>query len=93
MGLAFDNFDELTQTLSGSNTLRDTMKILYQNLTYDDNQSVIHCINATRAAVNMAITTDMKKTTKKKRSLTCSDVPLEPYIGVPKMPIYIYKHG
>lgn len=28
-GLAFDNYDELTQRLSGSDTLRDTMGILY----------------------------------------------------------------
>ena len=30
MGLAFDNFDELTATLSGLDTLHDTMGILYQ---------------------------------------------------------------
>ena len=91
MGLAFDNFDELTQTLSGSNTLHDTMGILYQNLPDDDDQSVINHTNATRAAVNTASTPGMKKTTKKKRSLNSSDVPLEPYIGVPKMTIFNYK--
>ena len=32
IGLALDNFDELTNTLSGSNTLYDTMGILYQNI-------------------------------------------------------------
>ena len=31
MGLAFDNYDELTNTLSGAETLHDTMGILYQN--------------------------------------------------------------
>lgn len=30
-GLAFDNYDELTHTLSGSDTLHDTMGILYQS--------------------------------------------------------------
>ena len=29
-GLAFDNYDELTHTLSGAATLHDTMGILYQ---------------------------------------------------------------
>ena len=32
-GLAFDNFDELTQTLSGADTLHDTMGILYKKYT------------------------------------------------------------
>ena len=31
MGNAWDNYDELTRTLSGSDTLHDTMGILYQN--------------------------------------------------------------
>jgi len=30
VGLAFDNYDEQMSTLSGSNTLHDTMGILYQ---------------------------------------------------------------
>ena len=30
MGVAFDNFDELSNTLSGADTLHDTMGILYQ---------------------------------------------------------------
>lgn len=32
MRLAFDNYDELTDTLSGKDTLHDTMGILYQNV-------------------------------------------------------------
>ena len=32
MGLAFDNFDEMTQTLAGADTLHDTMGIIYQNV-------------------------------------------------------------
>ena len=39
MGLAFDNFDELTQTLSGSGTLHDTMGILYQNIPVENQVS------------------------------------------------------
>lgn len=30
--LAFDNYDELTSTLSGAQTVHDTMGILYQNI-------------------------------------------------------------
>ena len=66
------------------------MGILYQNLPDDDDQFVINHTSSTRAAVNTA-STGVKKTTKKKRSLTSSDVPLEPYIGVPKMTIFNYK--
>ena len=36
MGLPFDNFDELTQTLSGSDTLHDIMCILYQNMPVEN---------------------------------------------------------
>lgn len=32
MGNAYDNFDEMVQTLSGLNTLHDTMGILYQTI-------------------------------------------------------------
>ena len=38
-GTAFDNYDELTETLSGKDTLHDTVGICYQNKT----QSVPLC--------------------------------------------------
>uniref|UniRef100_UPI00358F9BFB uncharacterized protein isoform X2 n=1 Tax=Myxine glutinosa TaxID=7769 RepID=UPI00358F9BFB len=52
-GLAFDNFDEMTQTLSGSNTLHDTMGILYQNLPGD--RTSIQQINESTTPVRKAI--------------------------------------
>ena len=67
------------------------MGILYQNLRDDDDKSVINHANSSRAAVNRASTPGMRKITKKKQSLTNSDVPFEPYIGVPKMAIFNYK--
>ena len=36
-GIAFDNFDEFTETLSGSDTLHDTMGIFYQNKVEAEN--------------------------------------------------------
>lgn len=94
MGLAFDNFDELTQTLSGSDTLHDTMGILYQNIPVENlvssgpNQSIVAArddgIGKSPAGV---------KKTKKKRSLTVSDGSIEPYFGVPKMTRFHYANS
>lgn len=89
MGLAFDNFDEMTQTLSGSNTLHDTMGILYQNLPGD--RTSIQQINETPTPVRKAIP-GAKKAVQKKRSLTVADTPLAPYFGVPKMTVFSYKN-
>lgn len=33
MGVTFDNINELSNTLSGADTLHDTMRILYQNVS------------------------------------------------------------
>ena len=33
LGLAWDNYDEITETLSGANTLHDTVGICYQNIS------------------------------------------------------------
>ena len=41
-GLAFDNYDELTHTLSGSDTLHDTMGILYQTQARSSLQNSPH---------------------------------------------------
>ena len=89
MGLAFDNFDEMTQTLSGSNTLHDTMGIVYQNLPCDSTS--IRQINETPMPVRKPIP-GAKKAVQKKRSLTVADTPLAPYFGVPKMTVFSYKN-
>ena len=36
-GLAFDNYDRYVETLSGKNTLHDTVGIMYQNIGYPQN--------------------------------------------------------
>ena len=52
MGLAFDNFDELSETLTGANTLHYTMGILYQNKTplaeYDHPTTATHITSVPR---------------------------------------------
>ena len=46
MGLAWDNYDENIETLSGANTLHDTVGICYQNIdpesSFDNSDSSIH---------------------------------------------------
>ena len=92
MGMAFDNFDELTQTLSGSNTLHDTMGILYQNIAEDKDVPQFTASSATSTTKEISSTSSTKeKVPKKKRSLTVSDDPLGPYFGVPKMTTFHYS--
>ena len=75
MGLAFDNFDELTNTLSGSDTLHDTMGILYQS-------------KPQQASSRQPLTTVSHKS--RKRKLEVDDAPLQPYRKVPKMSVFNY---
>ena len=86
IGLAFDNFDEFTQTLSGSGTLHDTMGILYQNMPSSPSERIpIH------SSGNQAIPDEITRETKKKRSLTVADEPLVPYVGSPKVRHFSYN--
>ena len=93
IGLAFDNFDEMTQTLSGSNTLHDTMGILYQNIpeVNEDSTSSIP-MSSTDEERCIIVTLGAKKISKKKRSLTVSNSHLVLYFGEPKMTVFHYKN-
>ena len=42
-GLAWDNYDELTETLSGRDTLHDTVGICYQKQAFTCGGSFTHC--------------------------------------------------
>lgn len=77
MGLAFDNYDELTSTLSGAETLHDTMGILYQNI--GESELVV-----TDGAAST------KKTKRRKRRLDTEEQDLMPYRKKPKMTIFSY---
>ena len=97
-GLAFDNFDEMTQTLSGNNTLHDTMGILYQNIPdgkderSSANSSIPDIQKSGKNENSSIITAGTKRMNKMKRSLTVPDTPLNPVFGVPKMIIFQYKN-
>jgi len=88
MRFVFDNFDEMTQTLSGNNTLHDTMGILYKNLL--DDHTIIQHINGTPTPDRKA--PEEKKAVKKNRPLTVADTVLKTYFVVPKMTVFNYKN-
>lgn len=70
MGLFFDNYDELTHTLSGAESLHDAMSILYQ-------------VDVPVEPVNGESSAMSEKTLATKRSrkgtLPLTDAPLDPY--------------
>lgn len=78
MGLAFDNLVELTQTLSGSNTLHDTMGILYQNIAEDKDDccGTDHKNTSTRTDYVSRTTVRVKKSNKKSSHLQSPELPL-----------------
>ena len=93
-GVAFDNFDELTETLSGSDTHHDTMGILYQSLDEANTKEPV-AVPEVRARAKGP----------RKRSLEAQDQQLPPCRGRPKMTSFdynntevfnqpdVYKHG
>lgn len=92
MGLAFDNFDELTQTLSGADSLHDTMGILYQNIPDDDTD----CPDVGRDAADRGKAPSKGSVTKKsrKRTLdTTNEMAIAPYRKVPKMTRFSYTNS
>ena len=78
MGLAFDNYDELTQTLSGADTLHDTMGI-YQNVPTADDAEVGRSRPTNRAAATQ------QKNSRKQTLGVDTGQPFAPYRKVPKM--------
>ena len=87
MGTAFDNYDELTNTLSGANTLHDTMGILYQIKSGGPSVAVQ---NETQ---HKTLATTGKSTSSKgrqKRKLELPHKVLQPYRKKPKMDTFAY---
>ena len=80
-GIAWDNYDENSETLSGSGTLHDTVGICYQNMkqTTEDNQDydTDNIIKPRKA--------------KPKRSFSSKDTTLEPYRKKPKIKNFEYE--
>ena len=73
LGLPFDNFDELTQTSSGADTLHDTMGILDQNMPMD---SVEQYRTREAEIQDSGEAQEDRYKGQKKRTLDVPDVPL-----------------
>ena len=87
-GLAWDNFDQNTDTLSGSGTIHDTVGICYQNVrpslhSHEHNSSV---------PVSPSENTAPKKRARKPRSFSSKEKSLEPYRKKPRMNNFEYTH-
>ena len=80
-GVAFDNFDELTETLSGSDTLHDTMGILYQSHDEANTKEPVAVPDVWARAKG-----------PRKRSLEAQDQQLPPYRGRPKITSFYYNN-
>lgn len=72
IGFAFENFDKMTQTLSGSYTMHDTMGVLCQNAPAD-NTNIQPTQETQREAVDTATSTVVCKSlgTLKENSQMC----------------------
>jgi hypothetical protein len=83
-GLAWDNFDENTETISGAGTVHDTVGICYQNVT----------TSIPSHQKNNSMEPEIPRKHKQKtRTFTVEEKQLEPYIKKPKMSTFQYtKH-
>lgn len=84
MGLAWDNYDELTETLSGKDTLHDTVGICYQNRVDVD--------HATAEEFSQAVSTDTgEKPAKRRRQFQAQEQTITPYKRRPSMSRFRYE--
>ena len=79
-GLAFDNFDEIPETLSGAGTLHDTMGILYQNKDVLDKRRDVNQVGQSSSEQYTA-----NRSLSRKRKLQVPDQTLEPYRKKPRL--------
>lgn len=82
-GTAWDNYDENTETLSGSDTLHDTVGICYQNVSTDN-------VPEQTGTIAPQPSTVRPKHLVRKRSLDIEDPTLEPYKKRPKIKDFRY---
>ena len=80
-GLAFDNFDVLCETLSGSDTVHDTLGILYQTIA--DEVSV--------GEPTLSRVSPDGRSSLRKRKLDVTETLLEPYRKKPRMSSFDYQ--
>lgn len=85
--LAFDNFDRYVETVSGKDTLHDTVGIVIQNI--DSHAAALDYANA-GDQINQEIVNVVEPTTRRRKYLSPFDTSIEPYFkGIKKTPCLI----
>ncbi|CAG9818900.1 unnamed protein product [Phaedon cochleariae] len=79
-GVAFDNFDRFVETLSGKDTLHDTVGIIYQNKNITEDVEEIDVNDNPRTS--LLSTTSQRK---RRRMFDILDTDIEPYRKKPKL--------
>ena len=87
-GVAWDNYDENTETLSGGNTLHDTVGICYQNIISSSEADVDPNVIVQGADTSNASQSTSQKISK--RSLVLKEGTLQPYHKKPKIKVFQY---
>ena len=85
-GLAWDNFDHNTETLSGGETLHDTVGICYQNIPLPNNAPSQN-ERSSEGNQSMAESTPRKK---RKRSFQFTSKDIQPYTKKPRISTFSY---
>ena len=83
-GLAFDNYDEMTETLDGHNTLHDTVGIAYQNIKNEvttTENAEYDTIESSSLDPSTSIVEKTSNERNKKRSLSIEDRKIQPYLN------------
>ena len=89
-GLAWDSYDENTETLSGRGTLHDTVGICYQNKLLNNIENQTNAPDVPRD--NDTVCSDGLTTLKvSKRTLHLKEKQLEPYRKKPKITVFQYQ--
>ena len=85
MGIAWDNYDENTETLSGAGTLHETVGICYQNIPAEA------IVRADDVQTNDPPEENTRSNKRPKRSLKLSESILQPYRKKPKIASFEYQ--
>ena len=93
-GLAFDNFDDVTQMLSGADSLHDTLGIIYQNIpNAEPSHHDVARGTTDKGKASVTSKAPVPKKSSRKRTLDTSNwMPLAPYRKVPKMTSFSYRN-
>ena len=83
--VAWDNYDENSETLSGSGTLHDTVGICYQNISTDRTESNRPIVG------DIARAEEEPRRRHRKRTFTAEEHELTPYRKKPKVAVFNYE--